>query len=41
LETVDRHLGGGTRRALVYAGDAGQSLHDVAVLGWRDLVRAG
>lgn len=41
LETVDRHLGGDTRRALVYAGDAGQWLHDVAVLGWRDLVLAG
>jgi predicted AAA+ superfamily ATPase len=41
LATIDRHLGGGTRRALVYGGDTSQRRSDVAVIGWRDLVRAG
>ena len=41
LATVDRHLGGATRRALVYGGDASYDREEVAVVGWRDLVDAG
>lgn len=41
LETVDRHLGGGTRRALVYGGEAGHTFLGVDIIGWRDLVLAG
>lgn len=41
LTTVDRHLGGGTRRALIYGGDASQARAEVSVIGWRDLALAG
>ncbi len=41
LATVDRHLGGATRRALVYGGESGYEREGVRVLGWRDLVGAG
>ena len=41
LATVDRHLGGRTRRALVYGGDESHERQGVQVIGWRDLVEAG
>ena len=41
LATVDRHLGGATRRALVYGGDASHEREGVRVIGWRDLADAG
>jgi predicted AAA+ superfamily ATPase len=40
LATVDRHLGGNTRRALLYGGSASHNFQDVEVIGWRDLARA-
>lgn len=40
-DTGDRHLGGGTRRALVYGGDHGQPIRQTRVIGWRDLASAG
>ena len=41
LQTVDRHIGGRTRRALIYGGDTSQARADVRVIGWRDLALAG
>ena len=41
LATVDRHLGGATRRALVYGGDSSHEREGVRVIGRRDLVDAG
>ena len=41
LQTVDRHIGGMTRRALVYGGDTSQARADLRVIGWRDLALAG
>ena len=40
LQTVNRHLGGSTRRALIYAGDSGQARAEALVIGWRDLALA-
>ncbi len=40
LTTVDRHMGGKTRRALIYGGDASQERAEVSVIGWRDLALA-
>lgn len=41
LATVDRHLGGATRRALVYGGEDSHARQGVRVIGWRDIVSAG
>jgi predicted AAA+ superfamily ATPase len=41
LDTVDRHLGGNTRRALVYGGAASQLRGQTHVIAWRDLAAAG
>lgn len=41
LETVQRHIGEATRRAVVYGGDIDFDRSDAAVIGWRSLVRAG
>lgn len=41
LAAIDRHIGGATRRAVVYGGDSSYRREDVEVIGWRDLVRAG
>lgn len=40
LATVDRHIGAGTRRALIYGGDTDFERTDATVLGWKGLVRA-
>ena len=41
LDTVDRHVGGTSRRALVYGGNLSHRRQNVHVIGWRDLVDAG
>ncbi len=41
LGTIDRHLGGNTRRAVVYGGDDSYGRDAVRVIGWRDLSAAG
>jgi len=41
LGTVDRHIGGAARRALVYGGDESYLREGVRVIGWRDMVDAG
>ncbi|HYN61473.1 MAG TPA: ATP-binding protein [Rubrivivax sp.] len=41
LATVDRHLGGGTRQALVYGGANAYGFQGIDVIGWRGLVQAG
>ena len=41
LATVDRHMGGKTRRALIYGGEVSQARAEVSVIGWRDLALAG
>lgn len=41
LATVNRHVGGGARAALIYGGAASQVRGATHVIGWRDLVRAG
>ena len=41
LSTVDRHIGGATRRALVYGGGPSFVRETAHVVGWRDLVDAG
>lgn len=41
LHTVSRHIGHGTRRAVVYGGDSDFELSDASVIGWRSLARAG
>jgi uncharacterized protein len=41
LSTVDRHLGGAARRALVYGGSSSHQREGVSVIAWRDLVEAG
>jgi uncharacterized protein len=39
LETVDRHIGGNARRAVVYGGELGFERSGVAVIPWRELSR--
>jgi len=41
LGTVDRHIGGTARRALVYGGNESYLREGVQVIGWRDMVDAG
>lgn len=41
LDTVQRHIGGATRNALIYGGDTDFERTDANVLGWRSLVSAG
>lgn len=41
LGTVHRHLGGNTRRALVYGGATSQARGETHVIAWRDLAAAG
>lgn len=41
LSAIDRHIGGQSRRALVYGGETSYYREGVEVIGWRDLVRAG
>jgi predicted AAA+ superfamily ATPase len=41
LGTVDRHLGGATRRALIYGGATSRVQGETQVIAWRDLAGAG
>lgn len=41
LDTVSRHIGTMTRRAVVYGGDSNFELSDATVIGWKSVARAG